>query len=110
MKRPDTKEKGTGVNDPFPDADWVKRFPILCQFLADVYYDDGELREPSLLSFKAQDGLVLASLTDKDLERGLYRTGKTCLDAVGALEKSLASGNADWRPWRQDRGGKSKRA
>lgn len=109
MKRPNKREEGDGVNELFADADWVKRFPLLCEFLAAEFYDDGERRETSLLSLKAQDGLVLASLTDKDLERGLYRTGRTCLEAVGAIEKALSSGNADWRPWRLERGGKSKR-
>jgi len=109
LKKPNATEPSVLVNEPVPDSDWVKRFPTVCAFLGDVCYDDGEVREPSLLSFKAQDGLILASLTDKDLKRGLYRTGKTCLDAVQALEKALNNGTADWRPWKDSGGAKPKR-
>ncbi len=101
MRRPAQAPEEGARNLPFPDEDWVKRFPLLCSYLADVLYDDGTLREASTLSIKHQDGLVLASLSDVDLERGLYRVGPCVRDALVAIEKALASPAADWRPWKK---------
>lgn len=109
MKRPSSPAAARGENEPFPDKDWLKRFPTLCAYLGDFFWDDGESRLPCTLSFKAQDGMVLASLSDPDLERGLYRTGNSCLGAVEALEKALTGGSADWRPWKQERRSNRKR-
>jgi len=102
MKRPSNEAAAPGVNDPFPDSDWLKRFPSLCPFLADFYWDDGECREPCSLAIKVQDGLILVSLQDRALERGLYRTGKDVKGALEAIEKALGGGGADWRPWKVD--------
>jgi len=102
MKRPSGGADAKGVNEPFPDSDWLKRFPVLCPFLSDFWWDDGEQREPCSLSVKVQDGLILVSLSDRELERGLYRTGRDVRSAIEALEKALAGGGADWRPWKTD--------
>jgi len=109
MKRPEVKERDPSRVVPFPDESWTKKWPLLCEHLAADCYDDGTPRQPSLLSIKEQDGLVLASLTDKDLERGLYRTGRDVSSALSALEKALDGGTADWRPWQAKRSpGKSR--
>lgn len=108
MKRPEAKTQGTVANLPFPDDDWVKRFPTVCAYMADVVYDDGTVRKPSVVTIREQDSLVLVSLTDHDLERGLYRTGQTVWEAFKALEKAANQPGADWRPWKQQKGGKGK--
>lgn len=110
MKRPIDVAVASGGEKPFPDADWMKRFPILCEMLAHDGYDDGTPREQSTITIREQDGLVLVSLQDKDMERGLYRTGKHVLGALEAIEKCLANASADWRPWKEPGGKRGKKA
>lgn len=108
MRKPEPKQAESGARAVFPDADWEKRFPVLCEFLTAVTYDDGTVRKTSSISIREQDGKVLVSMSDHDLERGLYRVGDHVRGALESLEKALTSPNADWRPWRQQKGGKSR--
>lgn len=108
MKKPDAATSAAGTSGPFPDADWVKRFPMVCEYLSAAAFDDGTPRQLSSLTLREQDGMVLASISDMELSRGLYRTGATVRDALAALEKALETMTADWRPWKQQgrKGGK----
>lgn len=106
MKRPPKDSQGNpGVGD-WPDQDWVDCYPCLVEHLSDGAYEDKTARELSSLGVKYQDGLILVSLSDHDLSRGLYRTGRTLGEALGALEKALAGQSADWRPWKRPGGKK----
>lgn len=107
MQRPSTTAAAASGSE-WPDEKWKKETPILTEFLSAALYDDGTVRELSQLTVKLQDGQVLACLQDKDLRRGLYRVSSTVAGALKAIEKALAESSADWRPWKDDRGGKRK--
>lgn len=100
MKKPESLSPSTAGSTPFPDEDWVKRFPLVSSFLGDCWYDDGSPRKQSTVTIREQDGLVLVSISDMDLKRGLYRTGKNVKEALGSLEKALEASTADWRAWK----------
>lgn len=108
MKKPTPPVPGEFQPGKFPDDDWEKRFPDLCRFLSDPFYDDGTPRKLAAVTIREQDGRVLVGLTDHDLERGLYRTGTNVRAALESIEKALSNGSADWRPWKQQKGGKGK--
>lgn len=106
MRRPVAQAAEASPAAAFPDDDWVTLFPLVVEYLTDDSYEDGSRRAQSTMSLKFQDGMILASINDHDLSRGLYRTGLTVLDAVGAIQSALASGKADWRPWKRGGGKK----
>jgi hypothetical protein len=107
LRRP-TDGPVAGAAGSWPDDTWTKQLPVLVEYLSATCYDDATPREPAQLTLKLQDGMILASLQDKDLSRGLYRVAGSVLGACKALEKALSEQTADWRPWKTDRGGKRK--
>jgi hypothetical protein len=101
MKRPAPVKRDPAEVTPFPDDEWNELFPLLSEHLAHDLFEDGTSRRLSSVSVKAQDGLVLVSLSDVELSRGLYRVGPNVMAALEALEKALADPRADWRPWKK---------
>lgn len=99
VKKPDDTTGPAKGPEDFPDPDWVKKYPRLCEYLACEIYEDGQARTPSTLGVKAQDGRVLLTINDKDLRRSLYLSGETFLQAMQALERCLGVGTGDWRSW-----------
>ncbi len=73
-----------------------KQCPTLFAFMTETE-EDGKPRSPSSLVVFTEDGLWKACLSEKDASLQLWRTGETFQKLLGALEKALASGNADWR-------------
>ena len=98
MKKPESGVTPTWLGK-FPDEKWLKVFPCLCEYLADETWEDGTGRELSTLTIKSQEGHVLAVLNDVAMRRSLYVAGESVEQAVKALERSLGSPGADWRPW-----------
>lgn len=105
MKRPDNADRVLGPND-FPDDKWRKLFPTIVEYMSCEKWEDGKARAISTVQLKLQDGRILASLSDHDLQRGLYVAGEHVEAALKALERALTSDNADWRYWG---GGKKKK-
>jgi hypothetical protein len=101
MKRPSKPDPTSSPAASFPDEDWCTLFPTVVEYLADGAFEDGEPRQLSTLGVKFQDGLILVTLSDHELSRGLYRTGATFLDALGAIEGCLVKSTADWRAWKK---------
>jgi len=99
MKKRVEQEAPEGAKMPFPDGNWVKRFPSLCEYLSHMEYDDGSKRELSTVTIREQDGRVLVALNDKDTSATAYISGEDVLGALQALEKALVAGTADWRRW-----------
>lgn len=108
MKRPENLAGTSAETAEFPDDLWKKTLPLIVEYLTATKYDDGTERKLSSISIKEQDGSVLVALNDADLDRGLYRTGKTVVDALKAIEKALATDSADWRVWKREQRGKKK--
>lgn len=107
MKRPENvakASKGKGVAS-CPDADLVKRYPNLIEYLTVTEFEDGSSRERSVLSVFVEDGRVKVCLNDKELERSGYVSGDTLTGVLVALEKALATEGLEWRPW----GGKKRK-
>jgi len=104
MRKPVPPAPGENVPERFPDESWVKSYPFLVEMLVAPCYEDGEMRELSTVTIKYQDHQVLVSVQDHDLSRGLYRVSSTVAGALKAVEKALAEGTADWRPWKIPKG------
>lgn len=103
MKRPEVVS--ASENGTFPDASFAKAHPTLSEYMSEDRWDDGKPRERSTVQLKLQDGAILATLQDHDLQRGLYVVGASVAEALKSLEKHAASPTADWRMWKR---GKSK--
>jgi len=97
-----------GGNVPFADQAWLKSCPLLCSYLADEFWDDGQSRQPSTLTIKQEDGRLNMALNDRDEGASLYVTADDVSRGLKALEKALESSNPDWRRW--SGGGKKKKA
>jgi len=78
------------------DATLEKACPTLHAFMTAVE-EDGKPRSPSSLVVFTEDGVWKGCLSEKDAGLQLWRTGDTLQKLLGALEKALAAGNADWR-------------
>lgn len=78
------------------DAAFDKAHPTLHAFMTEVE-EDGKPRSPSSLVIFTEDGVWKGCLSEKDAGLQLWRTGETFQKLLGALEKALAGGNADWR-------------
>jgi len=108
MKRRETSVGSSDPKLPFPDAGWAKKYPVLCEYLSHMEYDDGSKRELSTLTVKEQDGRVLLSLNDKDTSSTAYISGEDVAAALASLERALVAGNADWRRWKGSQTAKRK--
>lgn len=73
-----------------------KRCPTLHAFMT-LTEEDGKPRSPSSLVVFTEDGQWKGCLTEKDANLKLWRSADTLEKLLGALEKALASGQADWR-------------
>jgi len=78
------------------DPAWKKEYPTLHAFMT-ALEEDGKERSPSSLVIFTEEGLWKACLSEKDANLQLWRTGETVAKLLGAIEKALAGGNADWR-------------
>ncbi len=78
------------------DPAFEKAHPTLFAFMT-VEEEDGKKRTPSSLVLFAEGGEFKACLTEKDANLKLWRSADTFQKLLGALEKALASGQADWR-------------
>lgn len=84
--------KGAAASDPALE----KTCPTLHAFMT-LTEEDGKPRSPSSLVVFTEDGTWKGCLSEKDAGLQLWRTGETLQKLLGALEKALAGGNADWR-------------
>lgn len=106
MKRPDhVPSKAAGVVGQCSDETWVKKYPMILQYLTDDKYDDGAARDVSALSISIRDGDIALALNDKDLKCSMYTQADSLTKALQLMEGALQSGKAEWRPW----GGKKKK-
>lgn len=108
MKKPEEKKATPGKykRERHPDAAWETRWPNICEYMTTLSYDDGSVREPSSISVKIQEGLVLAVMNDPSVTRSIYRSGPTLEEAINAIEEALHSNRADWRVWKESYGSK----
>jgi len=98
MKRPEPVV-ANGEPGVFPDPKFAERYPLLAAHMADDRWEDGKDREVSTLTYKVEDGHLVAALNDREGRQSLYRSSETMEGGCKALEKVLGSPGADWRPW-----------
>jgi hypothetical protein len=94
--KPEAVRSGPAV---FPDDTWLKKYPVLCNYLLDDRWDDGTSREPSALSLSVRDGMIALALNDKALKQSLYTQAGTVVAALALMEGALKDGTGMWRPW-----------
>jgi hypothetical protein len=78
------------------DAAFEKQCPVLFAFMT-VLEEEGAAREPSSLVIFTEDGAWKGCLSEKNAGVQLWRTADSFQKLLQALEKALASGQADWR-------------
>lgn len=103
LSRPDDAQKVPVI----PNDDWlIANCPLLIDYLTNVKYDDGSVRELSTLNIFIQDGLFKVAVNDRDAEASLYASGETLQLALAAAESRLNANVPDWRFWKSKTGKK----
>lgn len=83
------------------DTTTLKGFPLVQAFLTETQWEeDKKGRKPGKLSIFAQQGNWVCCLNDNDAEASLYATKTSVKSALESLERHLANGDGEWRPWR----------
>jgi len=99
-------QKSKGKFVPPSDAALHLR-PHLAEAVADVFWDDGSMRDPFTLSVNWSGEQVLLQLNDKEVGRSLSTTAGSLNEGLDLLEKLLASGGAlPWRYWKKQAKGR----
>ena len=101
MKKP---ENATGIG-PRPvgvsDPRMMASLPHLVEYLTCDKWEDGTARQVSSITIFVDEGMLKASLNDKELQRSLFRTSNDLLSLFEALEAAVGQGDAaDWRTWK----------
>jgi len=92
----------TAAGGKAADPGLEKKCPTLHAFMT-LTEEDGKPRSPSSLVIFTEDGQWKACLSEKDANLKLWRSADTMEKVFLALEKALASGQADWRKGWADR-------
>jgi len=100
MKRPSPTQAAAAEATGCCDEVWGKKYPSIVEHMTCAKWDDGGAREPSSLAITFQGGRAQLALNDKELKQSLYTTAGSVVEALGLLEKALASGVGEWRQWK----------
>jgi hypothetical protein len=106
MKRPKASPASKGKTVVTSDAEFLKRYPVLTQWMTDGKWDDGKPREVSTLSVNLKEGVVNLGLSDHEAQASLYTTAGTLQEALEQLEAALRDETGAWRPWKAGKGRK----
>jgi len=83
-------------------------FPALFEHLTETRWDDGSRRETSSISVFVQDGTWKACLNDKDSGRTAFVSARSPDELLDVLEKAVATGSVEWKPYTGQGRGKRK--
>jgi len=92
------------------DEQFAKKYPALAEFLSLDDWGEDQVRERGTFTVFYAEGLFKASLNDKDGERSAYVSKSTFAGILDALEKGLVKDDHDWRKWKDQKGGKSRKS
>lgn len=86
------------------DSDLASTCPALIEFLTEREDEEGRPRVTSTLLIAAEDGLWKVCLTDRAQKGGsfdykLWKSGKTIMEALQAVDADLQEGKAEWRKY-----------
>lgn len=107
MKRPSQESLAAHANTGCPDADFLRKWPSIAEYLTCTVWEGGKARLPSTLTVSMAEGMVQIALNDKDLSRSVYTTAGTLEEALDLLDGTLHEGHVPWRAWRSG-GGRQK--
>jgi len=84
------------------DPDFAKKYPTLFEYVTKERYDDEERspRQPSTLTIYLYNGLLGATLKDRDSDCAKFANGRSLAEVLDALEAVVKD---DRVPWREDR-------
>jgi len=78
------------------DVEAETRFPALWEYLTcQLVGDKGRLTSTLIVS--CEDGQVKLCLSDRETNQVLWKSSKTVLGVLEAIEEALATGTAEWR-------------
>lgn len=86
------------------DKNFAKDYPALSEFCWATTWPDGQTRQPSSLTFFAEEGMWKVCLSERDRGVSLWGTGPTFEIALQCLEDRLTSDRPDWRKSKRSRG------
>ncbi len=103
-----SRRTGGGPNSPagapIPKCPLQEQFPCVVEWIMEVNYSDGEVRQPGTISlFRGTDGTIRACITDKDDGQIAFMTGRTLTDLLVNLQLAMDEGCVDWRLPKQGR-------
>jgi hypothetical protein len=101
LKRPQTKPNGEKLEPLLEDSDFSAMLPNLCEHLILTEYADGTPRQTSTLLIFIDHGVLKLCLSDREIGRTCFVTGKTFEEALKNLDKGLGDDTVDWRTKRQ---------
>jgi hypothetical protein len=106
MKKPTPKEDGFMGHDAPCPCKLSERFPCLWRFVADDRWDDGSIRESGTVTLMVDQGWCKAALNDRGQRLVAFVTSDSLEGLLRAVDKGLVDETLEWRPWREDGGGK----
>lgn len=74
-----------------------KQYALLWEFLTRTKWDGEEPREPGTVFLMMQDGVLKASLSDRDSDQVLWIAGTSLSELLDCCEAALSDPGADWR-------------
>lgn len=92
-------EDGVNLAAPPVDGDVsvMQTFPTLYDYLTCVQYEGGATRVPATLLCFCEDGMWKACLNDRDNARSAWSAGRSLLECMKSLERSLEDATVEWR-------------
>lgn len=97
LQRRKSISDGKSLGSRVKGCDLSKGYPTLWEFLTKTAWGKDEPRETGTLFLMLQDGLLKASLSDRDSDEVLWIAGQSLSDVLGAAEAALNDPGADWR-------------
>lgn len=79
------------------DSAFGARYPALFEFLIEMEWSEGVVRETGTLLLFAEDGLWKACLSDRDGDRRAFYGSDSFTGLLEGLNKGLVADTLDWR-------------
>lgn len=79
------------------DRAFLEKYRWLHDWLVMVVDDDGNPRTTSTLTLFAEDGMLKASLSDRDADEVLFAAADSLEGVLESLDSMLGDGTGEWR-------------
>jgi len=97
IKKPDVKLNGQKKEALLEDSDFTSLLPALSEHLILTQYMDGTPRQTSTLLIFVDEGVLKLCLSDREVGRTCFVTGRTFEEALKTLDAGLVDDTLDWR-------------